>query len=113
MSREQIELKTGDEIARIREACLIVHDILQECAQVVAPGVSTAELDRLAEARANERQARPAFKGYQGYPASICVSVNDEVVHGIPSPKRVLVEGDIVGLDFGVIYQGYFGDAAI
>jgi methionyl aminopeptidase len=113
MSRERIELKTSDEIARIREACLIVHEILQECIRLAAPGVTTAQFDLLAEARTLERQARPAFKGYHGYPASICVSVNDEVVHGIPSAKRVLGEGDIVGLDFGVIFRGYFGDAAV
>ncbi len=113
MVRERIELKTTEEIALIREASLIVHDILQECMRAVAPRVTTAEIDRLAEARTAERGARPAFKGYHGFPASICISVNDEVVHGIPSSKRVLREGDIVGLDFGVVYRGYYGDAAL
>jgi methionyl aminopeptidase len=112
MVRERIELKTTEEIALIREASLIVHDILQECMSAAVPGVTTAEIDRLAEARTAERGARPAFKGYHGYPASICISVNEEVVHGIPSPKRVLREGDIVGLDFGVLCKGYYGDAA-
>jgi methionyl aminopeptidase len=112
MVRERIELRAGDEIERIREASLIVHDVLQEVIGAVAPGVTTGELDRLAEARTLARGARPAFKGYHGYPACICISVNEEVVHGIPSPKRVLCEGDIVGLDFGVLYRGYHGDSA-
>src|SRR5512141_2279380 len=112
MVRERIELRTADEISRIREASLIVHDILQEVIRAVAPGVTTAELDRLAEARTRDRGAEPAFKGYHGYPASICISVNEEVVHGIPSPKRALREGDIVGLDFGVVRRGYYGDSA-
>ncbi|MGZ6141521.1 MAG: type I methionyl aminopeptidase, partial [Myxococcaceae bacterium] len=100
------------EISRIREASLMVHDILQEVIRAVAPGVTTAELDRLAEARTRDRGAEPAFKGYHGYPASICISVNEEVVHGIPSPKRALRAGDIVGLDFGVVRRGYYGDSA-
>ena len=79
---------------------------------LVVAGVTTAELDRLAAARTRARGASPAFLGYQGYPASLCISVNDEVVHGIPSPRRVLREGDVVGLDFGVVKDGFFGDAA-
>ncbi len=112
MVRERIEIRTRDEVSRIREASLIVHDILREVIRTVAPGVTTAELDRLAEARTRERGAEPAFKGYHGYPATICISVNEEVVHGIPSPQRALREGDIVGLDFGVVHRGYFGDSA-
>lgn len=112
MVRERIELKSRDEIDRIREASGIVHDVLAEVARAVAPGVTTAELDRLAEARTRQRGAIPAFKGYHGYPASLCISVNEEVVHGIPSPRRVLRQGDIVGLDFGVVYRGFFGDSA-
>lgn len=112
MVRERIELKSRDEIERIREASGIVHDVLAEVVRAVSPGVTTAELDRLAEARTRERGAIPAFKGYQGYPASLCISVNEEVVHGIPSPRRVLRQGDIVGLDFGVLYRGFFGDSA-
>jgi len=80
--------------------------------RAVAPGVSTGELDALAERATRERGARPAFKGYHGFPASICISVNDEIVHGIPSPRRLLVPGDLVGLDFGVEYRGFFGDSA-
>jgi methionyl aminopeptidase len=110
--RERVELRSADEIERIREACLVVHAVLREVMAEVAPGVSTADLDRLAEARCRERGASPAFKGYHGYPGSICISVNEEVVHGIPSPRRVLREGDIVGLDFGVLHRGFYGDSA-
>jgi methionyl aminopeptidase len=112
-ARERIALRSRDELARIREACLVVHDILRELAAAAVPGTSTAELDRLAEARTRDRGAEPAFLGYHGYPASVCISVNDEVVHGIPSPRRVLREGDLVGLDFGVVLGGYYGDSAI
>jgi methionyl aminopeptidase len=112
-ARERIALKTRDEVERIREACLVVHEVLEELARAVGPGMTTAELDRLAEAGARRRGAEPAFLGYHGYPASICVSVNHEVVHGIPSPHRTLRAGDIVGLDFGVVRSGYYGDAAI
>ncbi len=109
--RERIELKSADEIARIREASLIVHDVLQEVIAAIAPGITTLEIDRIAARATAARGAEPAFLGYHGYPAVICVSVNDEVVHGIPS-RRVLVEGDIVGLDFGVLYRGFHGDSA-
>jgi len=110
--RERVELKSADEIARIREASIIVHDVLQEVIAAVAPGISTLEIDRIAARATAARGAQPAFKGYHGYPAVICVSVNDEVVHGIPSPKRILKRGDIVGLDFGVSYKGFYGDSA-
>jgi methionyl aminopeptidase len=86
--------------------------VLDEVSRAAVAGTSTAELDRLAEARTRERGAVPAFKGYLGYPASICISVNDEVVHGIPSPGRLLKDGDVVGLDFGAIFQEFHGDAA-
>lgn len=107
-----MERKTADEIARVRDAGRIVRTVLDEVARAAQPGVRTAELDRLAEARTRELGARPAFKGYLGYPASVCISVNDEVVHGIPS-RRVLQEGDLVGLDFGVVHRGFYGDAAV
>lgn len=109
---DRITLRSADEIARIREACLVVHDVLEELVRAAQPGVSTAELDRLALARTRARGAEPAFLGYHGYPASLCVSVNDEVVHGIPSPRRVLADGDVVGLDFGVVLGGFYGDSA-
>ncbi|BDG07519.1 type I methionyl aminopeptidase [Anaeromyxobacter paludicola] len=113
MSRDRIELRTADEVARIRDACLIVHDVLEAVSGVVAPGVTTGELDALAADLTERRGARPAFKGYHGYPAVICISINDEVVHGIPSPGRRLAAGDVVGLDFGVVYKGWFGDSAV
>ncbi len=109
---ERVELKSADDIARIREACLVVHDVLEVLERAVAPGVTTAELDQIAAARTRERGAAPAFLGYLGYPAALCISVNDEVVHGIPSVTRALREGDIVGLDFGVLLDGFYGDAA-
>jgi methionyl aminopeptidase len=110
--RERVELKSADEIARIREASLVVHDVLREVIAAVEPGVTTLEIDRIAARATAARGAQPAFLGYHGYPAVLCVSVNDEVVHGIPSSKRVLKAGDIVGLDFGVSYKGFYGDSA-
>jgi len=112
-----ILLKSKDEIERMRAANAIVAEILAEVGSRVRPGVDTAELDALAEELTLARGARPAFKGYtvagRVFPASICISINDEVVHGIPSERRVLRAGDIVGLDFGVCYHGYYGDAAM
>ena len=111
-----IELKSRSEIEKMRRANLIVAEVLEELSRSVRPGVRTVELDRIAEELTIKRGGRPAFKGYvvQGrtFPRSVCISVNDEIVHGIPSEERRLEEGDIVGLDFGVIYHGYYGDAA-
>jgi methionyl aminopeptidase len=111
-----IMLKSKDEIEHMRRSSAIVAEILAEVADRVRPGVSTGELDALAEELTRKREAQPAFKGYvvggRVFPASICISINDEVVHGIPSARRILQTGDIVGLDFGVCYQGYFGDSA-
>jgi methionyl aminopeptidase len=111
-ARERPSLRTPDEIALIDRACAIVHEVLDALARAAVPGVTTAELDRIAAEGARARGAAPAFLGYHGYPASLCVSVNDEVVHGIPSPTRRLAAGDVVGLDFGVVADGWFGDAA-
>ncbi len=86
--------------------------ILEEVSKMAKPGLSTAEIDKYAERRCKELDVLPAFKGYKGFPATMCISLNNEVVHGIPSPKRILKEGDIVGFDFGVIHQGWFGDSA-
>ena len=112
-----ILLKSRDEIEHMRAANVIVAEILAELRARVAPGVSTAELDAVAEELTLKNGARPAFKGYtvggRVFPASVCISINDEVVHGIPSTRRVLQAGDIVGLDFGVCYRGYFGDSAM
>jgi methionyl aminopeptidase len=111
-----ILLKSPDEIERMRRSSGIVAEILAEVASRVRPGVTTSELDTLAEELTRKKGAKPAFKGYvvggRTFPASICISVNDEVVHGIPSRDRVLRDGDLVGLDFGVCCDGYFGDAA-
>lgn len=112
-----IVLRSRQEIELIRAACQIVADVLQRLVEVVAPGVSTAELDALAEKWTRDRGAVPAFKGYnvggRVYPSSLCVSINEEVVHGMPSPKRILNAGDIVGLDYGAVYKGYYGDSAV
>jgi methionyl aminopeptidase len=108
----QVELKSADEIARMREAGRIVCEILDELERAVAPGVSTWELDALAERLIHAKGAKPAFKGYHGFPSCLCASVNHEVVHGIPSRKRKLAEGDLMKLDFGVVYQGFYGDSA-
>jgi methionyl aminopeptidase len=105
--------KSPDELARMRVANELVADILAELRRLVAPGVSTADLDAAAERLAREAGAEPAFKGYRGYPASLCTSINEEVVHGIPSRKRVLREGDIVSIDMGVKIGGFYGDSAI
>lgn len=113
MAGNGIEIRTADEQARIRDAGRIVFDVLQELARSVAPGMTTLEVDRLAEARARAAGAKPAFLGYNGFPGSLCISVNEEVVHGIPSPRRVLRDGDVVGLDFGVVYRGWFADSAV
>lgn len=110
--RDRVDLKSADDISRIREAGAIVARVLEELAVAAVAGVSTLELDRLAEARTRESGALPAFKGYHGYPASVCISLNDEVVHGIPSARRILRDGDVVGLDFGVQLRGFFADAA-
>ncbi|MBN2205902.1 MAG: type I methionyl aminopeptidase [Candidatus Aminicenantes bacterium] len=100
-----------DEIAAARRSNQVVARILDELAGMIKPGLRTRELDAYAEARTRELGAVPAFKGYRGYPATLCVSVNEEIIHGIPS-NRALREGDIVGVDFGVVLDGFYGDAA-
>jgi methionyl aminopeptidase len=105
-------LKLPDEIEKARRSNHIVAEVLNRLREKVKPGVRTRELDKLAAEIAEKRGAKPAFKGYNGYPYALCVSINEVVVHGMPS-ERILEEGDIVGLDFGVCYQGFFGDAAI
>ncbi len=108
-----IVCRSQAELARMRTANQLVADVLAELAVEVTPGVTTADLDRLAERLVREGGAEPAFKGYRGYPATLCVSVNEEVVHGIPSKTRVLREGDIISLDMGVKIGGFYGDAAV
>lgn len=105
-------LKQPEEIDKIRDCNQVVAEILLGLRSVVKPGVTTGELNELAEDLAARKKVKPAFKGYLGYPYSLCTSVNNEVVHGLPS-ERVLIEGDIISLDFGVFKNGYYGDAAI
>jgi len=105
--------KSREEIETMDRCNRVVAQILAALAGAVAPGASTADLDRMAERMCRDAGVRPAFKGYRGYPCVLCTSVNEEVVHGIPSPKKVLREGDIIGLDFGVVLEGYYGDAAV
>lgn len=107
-----IILKSPEEIEKIRAADRIVAKTLMALKEMVKPGMTTAELDRAAEEMVRAEGARPTFKGYRGFPAALCVSVNSEVVHGIPGKKK-LKEGDIVSLDLGADCEGYFGDAAI
>ncbi len=108
-----IYLKNKEEIQKMRSAAQVVVEALRKMRENVVPGVTTWDLDRMAEDLAVSKGAKPAFKGYSSYPASVCFAVNSEVVHGIPSKKNVLKEGDIVGLDFGVILDGFYGDSAI
>lgn len=100
-----------EEVRAIKRSNQIVATVLNELEAMIKPGIRTKELDEWAETRAREMGAIPAFKGYRGYPASLCTSFNEEIVHGIPS-SRSLREGDILSLDFGVLYEGYYGDAA-
>ena len=97
----------------MKGASRIVAEILLELRGIIRDGITTAEIDRLAEEMTRKRNAIPAFKGYRGFPASICISINDEVVHGIPSTKRTVKNGDVVGMDFGVVFDGFFGDSAV
>ncbi|HKC26785.1 MAG TPA: type I methionyl aminopeptidase [Jatrophihabitans sp.] len=110
---EQIQLKTPDQIAAMRQAGLVVARALNEMRAAVAPGVSTADLDAIAVEVLREAGARSSFLGYHGYPAVICASVNNRVVHGIPSDAEKLAEGDLISLDFGAIVDGWHGDSAI
>jgi len=109
----KIIIKSADEIQLMHEANLIVAETLTMLQNVVEAGISTWELDNLAEKLCLKRKAKPAFKGYRGFPGSLCVSVNEEVVHGIPSRKKKLKKGDIISIDFGVLFKGYYGDSAI
>jgi methionyl aminopeptidase len=107
-----IILKSKSEIDKMAVACRIVAEVLEVLVQAVRPGLSTLDLDALAERNIQTRGGVPAFKGYRGFPNSLCVSINEQVVHGIPS-KRRLRAGDIIGLDLGAKWEGYYGDAAV
>ncbi len=112
-----IFLKSAAEIAIMRRANVIVAETLDELGTMIKPGCTTADLEEVAAGMAAKRGARPAFKGYtvagRSFPSALCTSINEEIVHGIPSGERRLEEGDIIGLDFGVEFEGFFGDAAI
>jgi len=111
--KETIILKTPDEIEKMRHSNIIVAEILESLKGLATPGVTTGFLDKFCEREAIKRGAKPAFKGYRGYPYSLCASLNDEIVHSMPSEKRCLKTGDILSLDFGVICDGFYGDAAV
>jgi methionyl aminopeptidase len=108
-----IVCRSADELELMRAAGRVVGEVLTELAAIVAPGLTTRELDAMAEKRIAAAGATPAFKGYHGYPATICASINEEVIHGIPSGRRVLNEGDIISIDVGAVLDGYYGDSAI
>ena len=107
-----IVLKTKNEIEKLTLSSRIVAEVLQELRELVVPGITTQELNDRAEASARKHGALPAFKGYRGFPASLCISINEQIVHGIPDGRK-LKEGDIVSLDFGTLLNGFYGDAAI
>jgi methionyl aminopeptidase len=109
---DRIRINTPEEVAKIRESAQIVGRCLLLLGKEVRPGISTLELDRMAEEYIRSQGGEPSFKGYRGYPASICASINEEVVHGIPNGKRVVKEGDVLSLDIGVKKAGFHGDAA-
>ncbi len=110
---ERIELKTADQIAKMRDAGVVVARALNAMRSAVAPGVSTADLDAIAREVLREAGAVSSFLGYHGFPGVICASVNERVVHGIPSPAEKLAEGDLISIDFGAIVEGWHGDSAI
>jgi methionyl aminopeptidase len=111
--RPTIQIKSRDQLALMREAGLVVARALRTLTEAVRPGITTADLDAIAEEFIRSAGATPSFKGYQGFPATICTSVNEEIVHGIPSAAKVLRDGDIISIDCGAIVEGWHGDAAV
>ena len=111
--RDKITIKSAAQLDMMREAGALVARVLTTLAVEAKPGVSTAALDQIAEGMVRDAGAIPSFKGYRGFPASICASINEEIVHGIPSPRRVLQAGDLLSVDFGAIVNGWHGDAAV
>ena len=107
-----IVLKTGRELSLMREACVISAEALRAAGKAVEPGVTTAEIDRIVREYIAMRGAEPAFLNYNGYPAAACISINDEVIHGIPSSSRIIEHGDLVSIDLGAKFNGYVGDNA-
>src|SRR5262249_55427918 len=108
-----IHLRSADEIEKMHRAGLIVHEVLTALRSTVRTGMTTMDLEKIAEEKIAGKPGHPAFKGYRGYPCVLCTSVNSEIVHGIPSPKHKLKEGDIVSIDFGMEVDGYFADSAV
>src|SRR5438045_2892822 len=108
-----IHLRSAEELEKMHRAGLFVHEILTSLRDAVRPGITTMDLEKLAEEKMAGKPGKAAFKGYRGYPCSLCTSVNSEIVHGIPSSKRKLREGDIVSIDFGMEVDGYFADSAV
>ncbi|MGK7886795.1 MAG: type I methionyl aminopeptidase [Crocosphaera sp.] len=111
--RRGIQIKSSEEVAIMRQSSLIVATVLKEIQEIVKPGMTTGDLDSYAEQRIREMGAKPSFKGYYGFPGSICASINHEVVHGIPNAKRRIRRGDVLKVDTGAYYQGYHGDSCI
>ena len=111
--RKGIEIKSKREIDIMRQSAKIVATVLKEISGIVEPGMTTADLDAYAEKRIREMGATPSFKGYHGFPASLCTSINNEVVHGIPNRKKVIREGDVLKVDTGAFFQGFHGDSCI
>jgi len=111
--RRGVEIKSAREVAVMRKASEIVATVLREINQMAQPGMTTGDLDQFAERRIKEMGAVPSFKGYHGFPSSICASINNEVVHGIPSTKRLIKEGDLLKVDTGAYFDGYHGDSCI
>lgn len=111
--RRSIEIKSEREIEIMRQAAKIVATVLKEISEMVQPGMTTADLDTYAEKRIREMGATPSFKGYHGFTASICSSINNEVVHGIPNPKKLILAGDVLKVDTGAYYEGFHGDSCV
>ncbi len=112
-ARRGIEIKSQREIEIMRQAAKIVATVLKEVSEIIQPGMTTADVDAYAEKRIRDMGATPSFKGYHGFPASICISINNEVVHGIPNAKKIIKTGDVVKVDTGAYYQGFHGDSCI
>lgn len=108
-----IHLRSAEELEKMHRAGLIVHEVLTALRAFVRPGLTTMDLEKFAEEKIAGKPGKPAFKGYRGYPCVLCTSVNSEIVHGIPSPKRKLREGEVVSIDFGMEVDGYFADSAV
>ena len=111
--KSKVKIKTAEEIAIMRQSSRIVATVLKEVSEIIKPGMTTMDVDAYAEKRIREMGATPSFKGYYGFPASICISVNDEVVHGIPREDKRIHQGDIVKVDTGAFFEGYHGDSCI